>query len=112
MGRNYNTCSYAIKSHDQNYCITLCILINVIETLKLKPITINSTHYYIKGQYSERQVRESFKMPEVLHTVCNMCSRDLPDMSALTLGLVHTYQENPSCTCYIYNIYNVYIVVV
>ena len=36
VGRNCNTCSYAIKSHDQKYCITLCILINIIETLELK----------------------------------------------------------------------------
>ena len=43
-------------------------------------------------------------MPEVLHNICNMDSRDLPDMSALALGLVRTYQANHSCPCYIYNI--------
>ena len=32
-----------------------------------------------------------------------MGSRDLPDMSALALGLVRTYQANHSCPCYIYN---------
>ena len=37
IGRNCNTCFYANKFHDQNYSITLCILINVIETLELKP---------------------------------------------------------------------------
>ena len=47
VGRNCNTCSYAIKS---KYCITLCSLINVIETLELKPITINSINHYIKRQ--------------------------------------------------------------
>ena len=36
VGRNCNTYSYAIKSHNQKYWITLCILINVIETLELK----------------------------------------------------------------------------
>ena len=36
VGRNCNTCSCAIKSHNQKYKITLCILINVIETLELK----------------------------------------------------------------------------
>ena len=36
VGRNCNTCPYAIKSHDQKYCITLYILINVIEMLELK----------------------------------------------------------------------------
>ena len=34
-----------------------------------------------------------------------MYSRDLPDISALALGLVRTYQANPSCQCYIYNMY-------
>ena len=83
VGRNCNTCSYAIKSHDQKYCITLCILINVIETL---PITINSNLHYIKGQYSESQVRQIFRVPEVLHNICNMYSRNLPNMCALALG--------------------------
>ena len=36
VGRNCNTYSYANKPHDQNYCIALCILINVIELLELK----------------------------------------------------------------------------
>ena len=36
IGRNCNTCSYVIKFHDQNYCITLCILINVLEALEIK----------------------------------------------------------------------------
>ena len=36
IGRNCNMCFYAIKSHDQKYCITLYLLINVIETLELK----------------------------------------------------------------------------
>ena len=36
VSRNCNMCSYAIKSHDQKYHITLCILINVIETLELQ----------------------------------------------------------------------------
>ena len=49
VGRNCNMCSYTIKSHDQKYSITLCILINVIEMFELKPITINSAHHYIKG---------------------------------------------------------------
>ena len=53
-------------------------------------------------------------MLEVLHNICNMGSRDLPDMSALALGrpralralgLVRTYQANHSCPCYIYNMY-------
>ena len=35
-GSNCNTCSYAIKSHDQNYYITLCISINVMVMLELK----------------------------------------------------------------------------
>ena len=34
------------------------------------------------------------EVPEVLYNICNMCGRDLPDMSA---GLMHTYQVNPSC---------------
>ena len=36
-----------------------------------------------------------FIVLEVLHNVillCNMCDCDLPDMSALALGLVRTYQ--------------------
>ena len=36
VGRNCNMCSYAIQCHNQKYCITLCILINIIETLELK----------------------------------------------------------------------------
>ena len=36
VDKNCITCSYAIKSHDQKYSITLCILLNVIETLELK----------------------------------------------------------------------------
>ena len=36
VGRNHNKCSYAIKLCNQKYCITLCVLINVIETLELK----------------------------------------------------------------------------
>ena len=35
-GSYCNTCSYAIKSDDQNYYITLCISINVMVTLELK----------------------------------------------------------------------------
>ena len=35
VGRNCNTFSYAIKSHDQKHCITLCILISIIETYEL-----------------------------------------------------------------------------
>ena len=78
-------CSYANKSHDQNYRITLCILINVIQTLELKTITINGTHHYIKRQHSEQQVQQFFRVPEVLHNICNMCGRDFPDMSTLAL---------------------------
>ena len=33
-----------------------------------------------------------------------MCCQHLPDMFAL--GLLHTYQANPSCPYYIYNMYN------
>ena len=45
----------------------------------------------------------------VLHNICNMDSHDLSNMYALALGpaalgLVHTYQANHSCPCYIYNI--------
>ena len=42
LGRNWNTCSYANKSLDQNYCITITlasyvlILVNVIEMLEVK----------------------------------------------------------------------------
>ena len=36
VGRNCNTCSYAIKPHDQKYCITLCILRNAMQMLQLK----------------------------------------------------------------------------
>ena len=36
VGGNCNMCSYAIESHDLKYCITLRILINVIEMLELK----------------------------------------------------------------------------
>ena len=65
---------------------------------------------HIKGQYSERHVWQIFIVLEVLHNICNMCGRDLPDMSALALrrraseGLcIHTYQANSSYPCYIYN---------
>ena len=53
VDRNCNTCSYAIKLLSQKYCITQCILLNIIETLELKPITINSIRHYLKRQYSE-----------------------------------------------------------
>ena len=36
VGRNFNTCPYAIEFHDQKYYIIQCILINIIETLELK----------------------------------------------------------------------------
>ena len=38
-----------------------------------------------KGQYSERQIRQIFRVPAVgvFHNICNMCSWDLPDRSAL-----------------------------
>ena len=42
-----------------------------------------------------------FRVPEVLHITCNMCTCDLPDMYALG----HTYQANPSCPCYNYYMY-------
>ena len=38
------------------------------------------------------------------HTVCNMCGRNLPDVSALVLGLMCTYQVNLSYLCHLYNI--------
>ena len=44
------------------------------------------THHYIKGQYSERQVQQVFRVPKVLHNICNMYGQDLPDMSTLSLG--------------------------
>ena len=47
-------------------------------------------------------------MPEVLHNICNMRSRDLPDMSALALGhcaplcsCVHIRQITPAHVTYI-----------
>ena len=47
-------------------------------------------------------------MPEVLHNICNMGSRDLPDMSALALGrcapsgsCVHIRQITPAHVTYI-----------
>ena len=45
-----------------------------METLELKPITINST-----------QAQQIFRVPEVLHNIWNMCGQDLPNMSALAL---------------------------
>ena len=37
---------------------------------------------------------------EVLHISCNMGTRDLPDMYALSpRASGHTYQTNPSCPC-------------
>ena len=87
---------------------TNVILIKVIETLELKPITINSAHHYIKWQYSKRQVRQISRVPEVLHNICNMCSRVLSDMSTLTLGhcmpsglCVHIRQIPPAHVTYI-----------
>ena len=50
-------------------------------------------------------------MPEVLHISCNMCTCDLPDMYVLSsqpVALGHTYQANPSCTCY--NLYMYFII--
>ena len=43
---------------------------------------------------------------EVLHISCNMGTRELPDMYALSPRACgprasgHTYQANPSCPCY------------
>ena len=43
---------------------------------------------------------------EVLHISCNMGTRDLPDMYALSPRACgprasgHTYQANPLCPCY------------
>ena len=90
VGRNCNTCSYVIKSHDEKYWITPCILINIKETLELKPITINSAHHYIWAVLMGSTVKGRFGrwVPEVLHNICNICSRDLPDMSTPTLGLI------------------------
>ena len=49
-----------------------------------------------------------FRMPEVLHNICNMGGRDLPDMSALALGrcapsgsCVHIRQITPAHVTYI-----------
>ena len=122
VGRNCNTCFYAIKSHDQRYYITLCILINVIKTLELKPMTINSTHHYIKRQYSERQDQQIFRVPEVFICYMYMCGRDLPNMSSLTLrhctplgSRIHIRQISPVhvtyTTCILIVVYQ-YIVAV
>ena len=81
VGRNFNTCSYAIKSHNQKHCIILCILIHIIEMSELKPIIIiiNNTHHYMyKKHYSEQLIiRQIFGVLEVFHNICNMYSQDL-----------------------------------
>ena len=105
-GRNCNTCSYAIKSHGQKYCITLFILINIIGMLELK----TNNHQQHPSLYKEAvqwiaSLTDFWSAGSVtFHTVCNMSGRDLPDMAVLTLRLMHTYQANPFCPCYIYNI--------
>ena len=43
-----------------------------------------STRYYIKRRKYRRQIWANFRVPEVLHITCNMCTRDLPDMYALS----------------------------
>ena len=53
VAKNCNTSSYAIKSHNQNYCITICILINIIKTLELKTHNHKQHPHYIKRKYSE-----------------------------------------------------------
>ena len=54
------------------------------------------------------KLQQIFRVPEVLHNICNMCSQDLPDMFALTLrrctplGLcVHIRQIPPAHVTYI-----------
>ena len=37
----------------------------------------------------------NFIVPEVLHNICNMCGRDLPNMYALALGLVLHISQIP-----------------
>ena len=47
------------------------------------------------------------RVPEVLHSICNMCSQDLPDMSTLVLGhcvpsdsCIHIRQIHVTCITY------------
>ena len=56
VGRSCNMCFYANKSHNQNHCTTLCILVNVTEMLELKTHNHKNTHPYIKRQYSEIEI--------------------------------------------------------
>ena len=46
---------------------------------------------------------------EALHISCNMGTRDLPDMYALSpRASGHTYQANPECPCY--NLYVIHVI--
>ena len=56
----------------------------------------------------------SHALPEVLHNSCNMGTRDLPDMHALSpqaapSGFGHTCQVNHSCPCYNYKLNYVWL---
>ena len=47
-----------------------------------------------------------FLESQKLHNICNMCSWDFPALAlgfCVPVGLMSTYQANPSCPCYIYN---------
>ena len=75
--------------------------------LELKPITINSACHYIKGSTMKGRFGRFLRVPKVLHNICNMCDWDLPDMfctcprALRPLGVMRTYQANPSRPCYI-----------
>ena len=101
VGRNCNKCSYAIKSHDQNYYITLCILINIIETLELKAHN-HKQHPSLRGSTVNSKFSQFLEHQNYYTTyitcavgICLICPH-LPSGTRF-LGPVHTYQANPCC---------------
>ena len=102
--RNCNMRSYAIKSHDHKYCITLYIFVNVIETLELK----THSHKYYPSLYKEAvqwtassadfwSARSGYiTYVTCVVGICLICPHS--PLSTRTLVLAHTYQANP---CYI-----------
>ena len=90
-----------IKSHDQKYCIILCILMNIIDTLELKTLNHKQQLSLYKVSTVNNKLNRFLEWRKCYITYV-MCSRDFPDMSVLAL-LLRTYQTNPACPCYIYN---------
>ena len=87
-----NQTAISYLNHIERLALSLCQLALDIWTWCLAhQITLHVEYLPGTKYYSGLGIKV---VPEVLHNICNMHSRDLPDMSALDLGCC-----TPSCSC-------------